>query len=113
MSIDGNLISVENVVYNHYNVNDTLDKYNFPIPRIKTLYFHSDDYKREYVDIVYNNGYAKTYSITQKKIESHKIYYELDNEKVLSILNRDKNNVVFWSKKWTEYMHTDFSLSSK
>ena len=107
MSIDGNFISVENFVSD-----DTLDKYNFPIPRIKTLYFHSDDYKREYVDIVYNNGYAKTYSITQKEIEYDNIYYELDNEKRLSVINLDKYNVVcivFSSMKRTEYMHTDFS----
>lgn len=109
MSIDGNLISVENVVYNHYNVNDTLDAYDFPIPRIKKLYFHTDDYNREYIDIIYNNGYAKTYSITKKEAKSDNIYYELDNEKVLSIIKRDKDNVVFWSKKWTEFQNTDFS----
>lgn len=109
MKLDGNLISLKNEELNFYNENDTLDSYKFPIPRIKTLYFHSDDYEREYIDIVYNNGYAKTYCITQKRIESDRIYYELDSEKVLYILREDKSNVVFWSKKWTEFQHTDFS----
>ena len=84
MNLDGNLICLENLEYNR---SDTVDAYGFPILRLKNLYFHSDENNQEYIDIIYNNGIAKTYQVMIKDAGTDYISYRLDNHIILIIGN--------------------------
>lgn len=102
MKIDGNLISLESTPISL--MADSLDNYGFLKPRIKYLYFYSkkSSYStnyEEYVDIIYNNGYAKTCSISEKEESRDKIIYLLDNKKYYLSINKWSNGYyVFFSE---------------
>jgi hypothetical protein len=85
MKIDGNLLSLESAPTSF--IADSLDNYGFQIPKIKYLYFYSEEnyYNtiRDYVDIIYNNGYVKTCSISEKEESLDEIIYLLDNKTII------------------------------
>lgn len=102
MKIEGNLLSLESAPTSL--MEDSLDNYGFLKPRIKYLYFHSEEsyyntIYRDYVDIIYNNGYVKTCSISEKQESHDQIIYFLDNRKYyLSIKKYDNEYFVFFSE---------------
>lgn len=102
MKIEGNLLSLGSAPTSL--MEDSLDNYGFLKPRIKYLYFHSEEsyyntIYRDYVDIIYNNGYVKTCSISEKQESHDQIIYFLDNKKYyLSIKKYDNEYFVFFSE---------------
>ena len=101
MKIDGNLLSLESAPTSF--ITDSLDNYGFQIPKIKYLYFYSEEnyYNtiRDYVDIIYNNGYVKTCSISEKRESLDKILYLLNNKEYYLSINKNSNGYfVFFSE---------------
>lgn len=102
MKIEGNLLSLESAPTSL--MEDSLDNYGFLKPRIKYLYFHSEEsyyntIHRDYVDIIYNNGYVKTCSISEKQESHDQIIYFLDNKKYYLSINKWSNGYyVFFSE---------------
>lgn len=84
MKIDGNFISLKDITSR--NESDTIDAHGFPIPQIKYLYLYKErdyDYFEikydEYIDVFYDNGYVKTYRVSNIDYERDGIRFSFYN----------------------------------
>ena len=109
MKINGNFISLENAL----SFEDTLDAFNFPMPKIKQLYFTPNADNPETVDIIFNNGYTSSCKVWGKEVESNSIEYNLGKDKTLSFRQNKYNIFVTYSSNLPDgCIYTDYQKYS-